>query len=796
MKNFYFRPHVRYKFLLTLIIAFSVSIIPHNVLSACNPSLADYIAYPPFLVSKVEPNVLLILDTSGSMNWFAYREVAGKRCDILSTHIWTGYNPANEYYGLFKANKCYRYDNTHHYFYVDGDTVDDPSTPTIFERSTGDDPNVKKFSGNWLNWYTMRRIDIAKKVLTGGRIAADPTDTVLVGTPDNYTNERRIFNDYTTSTDPEGILTGAHTKNVYYTPFHQGIYSYFSNDTRLGESTVVFRIQDATFDEVGDLTGDTCFSSSYTDLTQPTNPADIGGNTGESASTGYYFVAVNVETADLPVQGIAQKMADRVRFGYMHFNYDQGGIVENYVGETSTTTNPHGTTVSELVYNINQQEVAGWTPLTETLWEATRYFQQETPEYSSADFSVNNTWDPYYFNDLSTFVPCAKSYIIYLSDGAATNDTPPSANWPTGANTNDLTGDDSSYYPYYLDDLAFNIHTKDLRVDLESDQNISLYTVFCFDDSDEARCQMMKAARAGGFIDRNGDGDTGGTVSDTDPTAFVGDPEWDKNGDNVPDTYFEAQNGQEMEEKIMRAIADILSRTASGTAASVISNSRGGEGAIYQAVFYTESEAEPLTGDTISWYGNIHSLFLDAYGNMREDTNGNHALDLVADKIAEFDGETAKVKLYTYDPLTEIKTFDSEIDITELKFVWDALSLLDDPSLDVTNQRNYSSNPTPFQRYIFTDDIDTGSSVSISNVDSTQIMDFTPGFVNDTANDNYYFLNPDLLYDHDGNSGTPDIGLTEAQMITEAQKIIRFTRGEEGLIETGTGFPIATAALI
>jgi len=788
MKNFYFPPHVRYKFLLTLFIAFSVSIIPHNVFSACNPSMADYIAYPPFLVSKVEPNVLLILDTSGSMNWFAYREVAGIRCDDVS--VWTGYNPANEYYGLFKSNKCYRYDNTHHYFYVDGDTVDDPSTPTIIERSTGSDPNVKKFSGNWLNWWTMRRIDIAKKVLTGGRIAADPTDTVLVGTPDNYSHERRIFNDYTTATDPEGILTGAHTKNVYYTPFHQGIYSYFLNDTRLGESTVVFRIQDATFDEVGDLTGDTCFSSSYTDLTQPTNPADIGGNTGESASPGYYFVAVKVETTDLPVQGIAQKMADRVRFGYMHFNYSEGGIVENYVGETSTTTNPHGTTVSELVYNINQQEVAGWTPLTETLWEATRYFQQETPKYSSADFSVNSTWDPYYFNDLSIFVPCAKSYIIYLSDGAATQDTPPTANWPTGANTNDLTGDDSSYY---LDDLAFNIHTQDLRSDLESDQTISLYTVFCFDDSNTARCQMMKAARAGGFIDRNGDGDTGGTVSDTDPTAFVGDPEWDKNGDNIPDTYYEAQNGQTMEKKIMRAIADILSRTASGTAASVISNSRGGEGAIYQAVFYTESEAEPLTGDTVNWYGSIHSLFLDSHGNMREDSSRGtdetkYALD-DGDKVVEFDGDTAKAKSFDYDPITGTKTGDGvEKDISELNFIWDALSQLSSPTLDVTNQRTYSSNPTPFQRYIFTDYIDTSQPVSTSNVDSSQIMDFLPDFVDDATNDNYYFLNPDLLYDDDGNPSTPDVGLTETEMIEEAKKIIRYIRGEEGLTETGTGF--------
>jgi len=840
MKVFRLYHNGTYKLLTSLFLAFITGIIPLKALSTCVPTMADYITYPPFLVSKVKPNVLFILDNSGSMNEFAYHEVEGLRC--TSTHCWTGYNPDKEYYGLFNPNKCYRYDNTHHYFYVDGDTIDDPSTPNIHERSTGSDPAVKKFSGNWLNWFTMRRIDVAKKVLTGGRIAPDTTDTVLEGMPTER-DHRRIFNDYTTGTDPNSppILTGEYAKNVYYTPFHQGFYSYFFNVDRYdhlggnpGEFAIMFNVVDATFDETSDLTGATCVDVPYNDLTIPANPADNGNNTGESGySYNGYVVAVKVEPENLPVQGIIQKMADRIRFGYMQFNYGEGpgegstrnniagswdidgdgtndltwryadgGRVRNYIGDTTTTTDPHGDTVLEIVNNINQQNIQMMTPLEEVLWEATRYFQQvspafqpedvpDTPPANNVDYEVNNTWDPYYFNDLGDFIPCAKSYIILVSDGEGNNNSGlPTATWPSGANTNSLTGDGSGY----LDDIAFNMHTQDLRDDTAMgeaadliDQTISLYTVFCFDDSNSARCELMKAARAGGFIDRNNDGDTGGTVSDTDPTAFIGDPEWDKNGDNIPDTYYEAQNGQTMEEKIMRAIADILSRTASGTAASVISNARGGEGAIYQAVFYTESEAEPLTGDTVHWYGDVHSLFIDANGNMREDTNENRTLDS-SDMIVEFNAETAKVKLYTYDALTDTKTFDHEVNLSELHFIWDALSQLSSPTLDVTNQRTYNNNPTPFQRYIFTDYIDTSQPVSTSNVDSSQTMDFLPNFVDDAVNDNYFFLNPDLLYDDDGDPSTPDIGLTETEMIEEAKKIIRYIRGEEGLTETGTGF--------
>jgi len=812
--------------------------------ASCPAQMADYIAYPPFLTSKVAPNVLLILDNSGSMNNFAYREVSGLRCS--STQAWTGYNPGTEYYGLFNPNKCYRYDNSagKHYFYVDGNTIDDPLTPTITERSTGSNPLVKKFSGNWLNWFTMRRLDVAKKVLTGGRIAPNTTDTVLEGMPTDSRDTRRIYDDYTPSTDPNSptIMTGSFTKNVYYTPFHQGFYSYFFNVDRndhLGGSpnqfAIMFNVVTATFDATTDIAGTTCVDVPYTDLTVPTTPTDNGNNTGE---TGYshngYVVAVKVETADLPIQGIVQKMAGRVRFGYMQFNYGvgpgdgyarntiathwdidgdgtndltwryaDGGRVRNYIGDTSTTTDPHGTTVSEIVNNINQQNIQMFTPLEEVLWEATRYFQQITPQFrpedspdtppaNSVDFEISNTWDPYYYNNLNMFIPCAKSYIIFVSDGAGNyNSGRPTANWPAGANTTDLTGD-SSYS--YLDDIAFNMHTQDLRDDTAMgeltdsiDQVLTLYTVFCFDDSNTAKAEMMKAARAGGFIDLNGDGDTGGTVSDTNPAAFVGDPEWDIDGNNIPDTYFEAQNGALMEEMLMRAIADILSRTSSGTAASVISNSQSGEGAIYQAVFFTESEAEPLTANTVKWNGNIHALMIDSMGNMREDSNNNATLDENSDKIILFDPDTAKADLYTppYDPDASPPQTPTKpnVEMSDVNFLWDAHSKLKSTTLDITNQRTYSNNPTPFQRYIFTDYIDTSSPVSLGNVDSTKTMEFVPGVFNDSTNDNYFFLNSE------------ETGYSEANTIAEAQNIVKFIRGEEKLTQTVTNIPYRNRTL-
>ena len=61
--------------------------------SADVQTLMNYQAFPPFVSATVEPNILLILDNSGSMNEFAYKEVTGYRC--ASTEALTGYDEAN-----------------------------------------------------------------------------------------------------------------------------------------------------------------------------------------------------------------------------------------------------------------------------------------------------------------------------------------------------------------------------------------------------------------------------------------------------------------------------------------------------------------------------------------------------------------------------------------------------------------------------------------------------------------------------------------------------------------------------
>ena len=134
---------------------------------------------------------------------------------------------------------------------------------------------------------------------------------------------------------------------------------------------------------------------------------------------------------------------------------------------------------------------------------------------------------------------------------------------------------------------------------------------------------LWYASKYGGFKDSDKVSTTGYNLPDKTS-------EWDANGDGVPDTYFFAQNPLELEGKLAAAFAAILNQTSSGTAASVLSSSTSGEGAIYQSYFYpTQFEAER----EIKYAGYVQSLFVDTYGNFREDTVKDNRLVLTEDRI-------------------------------------------------------------------------------------------------------------------------------------------------------------------
>src|SRR3989454_6209606 len=135
---------------------------------------ADYIGTPPFITTIVSPNVLIILDNSGSMGYRA-------ACDNTtnggtpytacptSPDIYPAGTPAGApfietvtFIGLFDSLSCYSYDATA------GNTR---FVVTTTKAAINTACAVTDWDGNFLNWATFRRHDALIKALIGGACA-------------------------------------------------------------------------------------------------------------------------------------------------------------------------------------------------------------------------------------------------------------------------------------------------------------------------------------------------------------------------------------------------------------------------------------------------------------------------------------------------------------------------------------------------------------------------------------------------------------------------------------------------
>ncbi len=221
---------------------------------------------------------------------------------------------------------------------------------------------------------------------------------------------------------------------------------------------------------------------------------------------------------------------------------------------------------------------------------------------------------------------------------------------------------------------------------------------------------------------------------------------------------------------------NIMARTSSASNAAVVSNNNAGEGALYQALYnpeLTRNNATTGVSSTVSWTGLLHAVFVDSYGYLREDSNGNHQLDNYAtDKIIslKYDSTLGRTMLNRYtsgsaSTPTSV-TFSSQAELDDLIPIWDArdaLAGLDNST--IVNQRAYGTavSNTAASRYIFTwiDDTSTSpGSGTIGAVDSSEVLDFTASAL---ASEYQY------------------LGVNTS---SAAQNIVDFVRGKEGI----TGF--------
>ncbi|MCD6198999.1 MAG: hypothetical protein J7K15_10600 [Deltaproteobacteria bacterium] len=565
---------------------------------------------------------------------------------------------STKYYGYFNPDYFYYWNtNKFDHKYKKVEYVGDPAAGGYWkvedlsgishnlsdaEIATGN-PATGLWDGNWLNWLCMRRIDVLRKVLMGGKATSRTGGGNQVNYGEDPAQSNRTFIKRFDSSIDSAV--SPYDGDFYYGMKDGNIYvdddsSPFSSEI----DNFMIRIQKNILYEPQDF-------QNY----------DSGDN----------------------LAGILQKYGDKARWGNEFFN---NGTGNNQSGGRIAAT--IGTNMVSLITDLQNTGCDTWTPLAEAYYVAMQYFKQEDVR-AGLDYPNNavpnaNLGDDPYWNG-TEYVYCAKSFVILLTDGASTKDS----KIPGFLKDFDGDGDktacnesDGSNCDYgsggtdYLDDVALYARTTDLRDDLEDDQGLILYTVFALADDENARKLLKDAARNGGFEDQNGDGIPNGDYSDAPENRR----EWDKDGNGIPDTYFEASDGYKLERELGKAITDILAKAASGTAVSVISTSGRGEGNLVQAYFkpvvITDTEE-------IKWVGYLQSLWLDDRGNIREDTAQDLGLNITEDRIIKYvdvNGET-KVQRYPvtagepYPDLNATTPIDT-VGMEEMSPLWEAGNLL------------------------------------------------------------------------------------------------------------------------
>ena len=168
----------------------------------------------------------------------------------------------------------------------------------------------------------------------------------------------------------------------------------------------------------------------------------------------------------------------------------------------------------------------------------------------------------------------------------------------------------------YLSALAYHAHTRDLRADGAAIQSLGNQTVQTFyvdvresgswgtgvSRTDERRRnQLWLAAKYGGFHDANGNGrlDRGDATNDNngDGRIDVRDA-WDKDGDWLPDGYYEASTPEALVEGLRNAFATIRASVASavGVGVSTKSIELTTDTGLYRVSFDPRSWAGSLVG--------------------------------------------------------------------------------------------------------------------------------------------------------------------------------------------------------
>ena len=172
-----------------------------------------------------------------------------------------------------------------------------------------------------------------------------------------------------------------------------------------------------------------------------------------------------------------------VNVGFMRFHYSEGGPVTHAIKDLDANRTGANATVDAL-------PASGWTPLSETMYEAALYWRGMNARYGQQGSTDPAALDSVAIaGDGSTIMDykqpaeyaCAKNFNVLLTDGAPTQDVgayplaPQLPNYTMTMGRSNCTG--GNVNGACLDDIAEYLSKEDINPTLPGDQNVTTYTI-------------------------------------------------------------------------------------------------------------------------------------------------------------------------------------------------------------------------------------------------------------------------------------------------------------------------------
>ncbi|MEA2084912.1 MAG: hypothetical protein U9O82_11900 [Thermodesulfobacteriota bacterium] len=506
-------------------------------------------------------------------------------------------------------------------------------------------------------------------------------------------------------------------------------------------------------------------------IPQVTDPSDLESSTGEIWNIPAMLIDSGViGQLDQPIatlygyiyeptppEGLIQEFATDLRMGVMRFNAEgsesecdlldphvlytcldlgddnkDGGIVIEDIDQNEDHTD-------NLVIAINKMEADTWTPLAEAMYNAIGYYGQNVLfQLNVADFTIDAGVDPVKYW-------CQDNHVLIITEGASTADL----NEKVATDAKDYDDDDDdSPAPCFDSDadgdvdaddisacnaLSAGTYLDDMTYFGQHGAVIDIFSTPTLDDRDKQNIKTHIVAT--------------GTLRDTGDTECSPDVLMPEAAANGGTTLYTGDDAAALEANLRQVFSEIRAGASAGSAASVISSSRGGEGAIYQAIFWPSVDV--ADSDPIEWTGEVHALHIDSTGYLYEDTipggetAGDRVLNTDEDNrvIIYFDTDAGKSKACYANLVDGVCPDGSSKEIDEIQYLWSAndwLAKVSHPSAAYTpynitdifhNRSTYISNER--RRYIFT-------WIDLNNngiVDTNEVLPFEDRDDSDTAVD-------------------------------------------------------------